>query len=98
LVELFMTQSTKQLDRLEGAVATGDATAVTEVAHNLRGSSGNLGAQRMAELCRQVERAAQRSDVSGAAPLVPRLQTEFARVRAALSAQLSGPALESRSP
>ena len=94
LVELFVAQSTKELHRLRAAVAAIDASAVRAVAHSLKGSSGNLGAQVMADLCCQVEEAGLDPNMAGAAELVALLEAEFARLRTTLSAELGLPPLE----
>ena len=93
MVELFVTQSVEQLARLRAAVKARDASAVRNLAHALRGSSGNLGAPTMAELCLQLEQAASDPERPCAAELVYDIEAEFARVRTALSAEVSGNAL-----
>jgi HPt (histidine-containing phosphotransfer) domain-containing protein len=56
--ELLITALTSvcvDVRRLELALATDDATALVEAAHHLRGTSGSLGATKLAEASRAVE-------------------------------------------
>lgn len=56
--DLFVTyldNVSRELARLTGAMARGDAAQATSAAHTIKGSSANLGAQRLAHLCRDLE-------------------------------------------
>jgi HPt (histidine-containing phosphotransfer) domain-containing protein len=63
LVEVFETQTQQLVAMLETSQARGDHDTIRKVAHSLKGSSGNLGAMRLAELSRLLENhATGRSD------------------------------------
>ncbi len=72
---------------LRVAVQGGDAGAVERIAHTLRGSSANIGARRMAELCEELQKAGASKDLSEASKPAERLQAEFERVRRALATE-----------
>ena len=55
LVAVFLDDSPEQVRRLAEAVARTDAREVTSAAHRLKGAAANLGADRLAELCRELE-------------------------------------------
>jgi CheY-like chemotaxis protein len=55
LVALFADSTPPLLEQLANAVHAGDEEAVRRLAHKLKGSCQNVGAVRMATLCRQLE-------------------------------------------
>jgi HPt (histidine-containing phosphotransfer) domain-containing protein len=60
-----------------------------QAAHSFKGSSSNLGAKPLADLCRQLERTALDEDWSAADCLVRRIHAEFEVVQAELQAERS---------
>jgi HPt (histidine-containing phosphotransfer) domain-containing protein len=73
------------------AVLHGDAEGLMFSAHSLKGSCGIIGARRMAALSRQVEENAYAGG-DDTLPLIVRLEIEYAAVRIALEAAISGAA------
>ena len=69
---------------LDDAVARADSAAASSVAHRLKGSSSNVGAESLSALCNQLERAGKQSHVDEVGRMVPQLEAEFDRVRACL--------------
>jgi two-component system sensor histidine kinase/response regulator len=57
LVALFADSTPPLLDELEAAAVGGDDEQVRKLAHKLKSSCDNVGATRMAALCRQLERS-----------------------------------------
>jgi PAS domain S-box-containing protein len=55
LVALFADTTPPLIEQLSNAVHAGDDDAVRKLAHKLKGSCQNVGATRMATLCRQLE-------------------------------------------
>jgi HPt (histidine-containing phosphotransfer) domain-containing protein len=90
LADLFLGDARSGIEALEEAVNKGDAPTVREVSHMLKGSSGNMGARRMAELCAQLEEAGASGDLSRSSELVEQLAEEFGRVDRALRAEVGG--------
>jgi signal transduction histidine kinase/DNA-binding response OmpR family regulator len=72
-----------QLDALRKALARGDAGALRDPAHALKSSSANLGAQRLSQLARELERLGRDGFLDGAAALIDEAARELERVRAA---------------
>ncbi len=87
LAELFLENVPSQLEALRGAIEGDDASSVERMAHTLKGSSGNMGATRMATICAELEDAGHSGDLSRAVALVEPLEAEFGRVRPALEAE-----------
>lgn len=78
LLDTFLDDSQKRVEALRKA--RDDAKALGQIAHSFKGSSGNLGAVRLAQLCQRLE-----SESVGAASdlgaLVDQIDREFALVR-----------------
>jgi histidine phosphotransfer protein HptB len=78
LLDTFLEDSKKRVDALRGA--RNDAKALGRIAHSFKGSSGNLGAVRLAQLCQrlEVESVGSTADLGA---LVDQIDHEFALVR-----------------
>jgi HPt (histidine-containing phosphotransfer) domain-containing protein len=84
LIDIYLDDVPPQLELLRAAVARADSVAASSVAHRLKGSSSNVGAESLSALCDQVERAGRQSHVEKLSRMVPQLEEEFGRVRACL--------------
>lgn len=84
LIDIYLGDVPPQLDLLRAAIARADAAAASSVAHRLKGSSSNVGAESLTALCGQVERAGRQSHVDEVSRMLPQLEEEFGRVRACL--------------
>lgn len=58
LVDLFVQDTELLLIELREAVEVSDVVAVGRIAHNIKGSGGQLGARQLASSCSRLERAA----------------------------------------
>jgi HPt (histidine-containing phosphotransfer) domain-containing protein len=85
LVDLFFEDVPPRLDSIRRAMAAGDPDALVRTAHSLKGSAATLGAERMAELCRQIEVSGRAGEVPEAQGLLEPLEEEFGRVKQALT-------------
>lgn len=86
LVSSFLTRSPERLDRLAGALERGDAAAVAEEAHRLRGSAANLGAEALAARCAQLDQDARAGRLDLAAGRLPAVREGYAEVEPILRA------------
>ena len=57
------------------------------MAHTIKGSSANMGALRMSELCRQLELVGRSGRLDGVAERLVQLEAEYEQVKAALQAE-----------
>jgi HPt (histidine-containing phosphotransfer) domain-containing protein len=83
LIDTFLSDSEQRLEQLHHALST-QAPSVDELtmaAHSFKGSSGNMGALRLAELCGQLEERTQRRELADAEEWVHKIEREFAAVR-----------------
>lgn len=87
LIAQFLDQAAKQIAILRELTAARDGEGVHRSAHLLKGSAGSIGALGLMELLRGLESAGQKRAWSEAEGLLPRVDVEFDRVKAALAAQ-----------
>ena len=87
IAEVFVADFPARIAALRTAVAAGQSEAARQAAHALKGSSANLGAGRLAELCKVLEAEIGTSpSLSTARGFVDRIEHEFGLVRDYLSA------------
>ena len=70
IVGLFLHHAPLRLTIARDAAASGDADALERATHSLKSSAGQVGAERLAEICRQLEERARQGEVAGASALV----------------------------
>jgi len=63
LIRMYEINSAELLQSIQTSFAAGDAVALSKAAHALKSSSGNVGAERLAELCKGIELAARNGDL-----------------------------------
>jgi PAS domain S-box-containing protein len=90
LAEAFQFETPPLLETLRQTVAEGQPEQLKRAAHNLRGSSHNLGARTMAALSAELETIGKSGTIEGAAELVTRLEQEYQRVCQALTTEIAG--------
>ncbi len=82
LIHIFLNEEAPQLlDRLAKAIHHGDLVVLCETAHNLRGTASSLGAQKLAQLCQQVEANSDRGDLDDLDLQLDLIITEYHLVR-----------------
>ncbi len=98
---LYQQVASIYLDSAPAIVATLQMAArelrfedVSAAAHNLKSSSGNVGAGRLRALCEQMEVVAKSKDTNSVRDLGTRISAEFELVDAAIRAELGGPKRE----
>ena len=88
LVELFLADCPDRIDEMRGAMENGDEELMRRAAHTLKGSSRNLGASGLADICQIIETKSHESNMEEASKLIPDVETELGRVRVALNSQV----------
>ncbi|HEX8134289.1 MAG TPA: Hpt domain-containing protein, partial [Actinomycetes bacterium] len=86
LAAAFLIGAPADLAGLRAAVARGDAAAVGNVAHHLKGAAATLGSGAVVGLCEDLELLAGADALAAAGDLLGRLERELDRVRDALAA------------
>jgi CheY-like chemotaxis protein len=87
VMQAFVDDTPEQLKKLDLAAQDDDAAALKSVAHYLRGSAACVGANRMTQLCGEIETMACQG-LPQVAPTLGALQMEAARVCAVFERRL----------
>ncbi|MDQ6644092.1 MAG: response regulator [Chloroflexota bacterium] len=90
LAEAFQFETPPLLEALRQAIVEGQPEQLRRAAHNLKGSSNNLGAHTMAALSAELEAIGKHGTVERATELVTHLELEYQRVCWALAAEIVG--------
>ena len=86
LAELFVRDAGQCLEELRDAVQRADLPAIARLAHAIRGTAANFGAQHLAQICADIEARAKAAELDATSGWLDGLQHEFARICAALAA------------
>lgn len=81
LLQTFATDSAARIVAIQQTAVAADSEALRRAAHSFKGSSGNMGARHLSELCRQIEEFARDGAVEPCMPLIAELSDEFALVQ-----------------
>ncbi len=86
LIDIYLDDSPAQIRVLRDAIESREGEVAASAAHRLKGSSGNLGADSLAALCRRVEESGRDNRVEEMPDLLNDIEREFSRVKECLSA------------
>ena len=81
LAQLYLTQTTEQLEHLEAAVANANALEVRRLSHSCAGASATCGMRFLVPLLRQLERESAEGNLTNSKALSDQCLVEFARIR-----------------
>ena len=81
LIETYIQDCDERITGLTTAIADSDSTEVRELAHAFKGSSSNLGAQKLADLCFSLETMGREDDLGRAADTFDSVKAEYQVVR-----------------
>ena len=83
-IEMFLHETSARLDGIQKALVQQDLQTMSQIAHTMKGSSGNIGALRLSELCQQLMSVSETGVLADTTLQVVQIATEFMRVCAAL--------------
>ncbi len=75
----FVRDAEADLGRVEDAITSGDSTSLGKVVHALKSSAANVGAIKLSDCYRQLERFGREGDVGAAIAVLPQLRAEHER-------------------
>ena len=81
IYEAFLSSAVGYLAAIRKGAETNDAEGLRKAAHAFKGAGANIGAQHLAELCRQLEALGEAGRVGGGVTHWEQLGQEFARVK-----------------
>ena len=85
VIQIYLGSAPQILGNMHRAVAAADAAALANAAHALKSSSANLGATRLAALCKSLEAEARSGKATEANAQVLAIEAEYRAVCAALA-------------
>jgi signal transduction histidine kinase/DNA-binding response OmpR family regulator len=88
IVESYLAETPRRLERIREALSREDTRELILVAHSLKGSSAQLGANRVAAVSAELEEKGRNAELDGAAPLFAELEREIEQVVPLLEEQL----------
>lgn len=80
VVGVFFSKTPEVIEQMQQAADDGNTEAVFAAAHSLSSSSAYLGAERMSELCHQIQSVAETKGVEDSKELVSSLKDEYNKV------------------
>lgn len=89
ILQLFLEDAPGIIERLETAAANRDSMQLRDLAHTLKSSSANVGAQAVSNAARRIELAARTGTVERPSVMVALVIAEYARARLALLGQVA---------
>jgi HPt (histidine-containing phosphotransfer) domain-containing protein len=87
LIAVFQTDTAQRLELMRRAVDAADYSTVRLEAHTIKGSALQVGANRLADHCRQVEMEARKARPDSLVPLFRVVLRSFEEVRGVIAAR-----------
>ncbi len=85
IIRLFLSDAPRLMESLREAVQAGDLEALTLTAHSLKSSSATLGANALAETCRQMESLGRAGTLEGMTELMAMVELQYQEAEKALT-------------
>ena len=82
LINTYLTDSDKRLQDLSLAITEKNAKEIRELAHGFKGSSSNLGADKLAEISHSLESMGDTEQLADSAVTLEALANEYEQVNA----------------
>jgi HPt (histidine-containing phosphotransfer) domain-containing protein len=81
VIRMYIDQGDEQIIDIKDALSRSDIDRLGSIAHKLKGSSLNLGAEAVAETCRSIELKAREKSLIGMSKLIDELVSQFASTK-----------------
>ncbi len=86
VIRAYVADTRPRLAQIRAAVEAGDSEALRTAAHGMKSSSANVGAERLAGYCRELETIGRGGTIDGARVLLDAATPELERVLTTLQA------------
>jgi CheY-like chemotaxis protein/HPt (histidine-containing phosphotransfer) domain-containing protein len=90
VIDLYINDAQSLCRNIHEAVGKNDPQALNKAAHSLKSSSANVGAIKLASLCKELETMGKANTINNARELVNQMDSEYQRVIATLTAMSGG--------
>lgn len=94
VLEVFLTHSVEGFAEIQDAIEQDDALSLERAARRFKGSCHNVGVERMAQLCEQMEEQGRSGATHEAMLLLPRLKHEWSVISPLLAVQQAAAEIE----
>ena len=88
VLQAYLEDTPGHLRTIKAAIDSGSTVQIRKAAHSLKSSSANVGADALAQRCREMEQLGRNDTTAGAAALLDEMERSFQAVRQALGAIL----------
>jgi signal transduction histidine kinase/CheY-like chemotaxis protein len=88
VLQAFLEDTPTHLHTIGQAIANGNTSQMRKAAHSLKSSSANVGADALAQRCKELEQLGRHDTTAGAAALLAEMERSFQAARQALGAIL----------
>jgi CheY-like chemotaxis protein len=88
MVQMLGQGSKEDMAAMRAAIRSGDAGGLEQAAHRLKSTYADLGGERAARLCQEIENHGRRGDLAGAGALLTALEKEAGALERALAAHI----------
>ena len=88
LMDLYLDQTTQQLQQLKRTIGSGVAIETERLAHTCKGASANCGMGGLAQVMFEIEKSAREGQFDGVSDLLAQAEKEFERIRVFLNENL----------
>lgn len=85
LLEMFTEDLPIYIDEIKNALNEGDLATLGRVAHQIKGSSGNVGAKTIEEIAANLEKLASQNSLTLLSENIPKLEIKLAAVKQLIS-------------
>ncbi len=75
LAALFLDDAAEKMDLLSAAISSGDADAVEQTAHSLKGAAANVSAYAVRHLAYRIEQSGRQNHIDSARQMYPQLES-----------------------
>ena len=82
----YLQQCEAGIPDLERMLASGEAVAIGNLAHKLKGGAAQLGAVAMSEVCKQIEQIGRAESIEGVEGLVNEVRIQYEQLKLAVEA------------
>ncbi len=91
-IQMYTTQAPQRIAEMRRLLSEGDLKRLSQIAHSLKGASGNLGAGAVAEVAQRIEAAGQGAQGEGIDAMLDEIGLRYAEAEALLKALPAAPA------
>jgi len=90
ILEMFIDTIPELIDNLKAAISQGNSDLLIKTSHEIKGISGNISAEKLAETAAQLESYGKKNDFDNCKEILPIFDKEFEELRVEIKQLLEG--------